>query len=172
VALVRWGATTSATRVLPPKGGRAALGGVDRALSEGVAPDHSADTEDLAMALERLHRVARRPGLVVVVSDLRDDSHWERGLSLLARQHRVLVAEVSDPREQALPDAGIVVMVDPETGDHVEVDTSSARVRAAFADAEAERRTVVAERLKRCRVQHLEVSTAGDWLRDLGRALR
>jgi uncharacterized protein (DUF58 family) len=63
-------------------------------------------------------------------------------------------------------------MVDPETGDDVEVDTSSPRVRAAFATAEAERRAVVAERLRRCRVQRLQVSTDGDWLRELGRALR
>jgi uncharacterized protein (DUF58 family) len=172
VALLRWGATTSATRVVPPKGGRAALGGIDRALAEGVAADRSIRTESFADALERLHRVARRPGLVVIASDLRDDSRWERPLSLLARQHRVLVAEVSDPREHALPDAGIVVVVDPENGDHVEVDTSSARVREAFAAAEAERRAEIAERLRRCRVQHLQVSTDGDWLRDLGRALR
>ncbi|MEV4419863.1 DUF58 domain-containing protein [Patulibacter sp. NPDC049589] len=172
VALLRWGADASATRVLPPKGGRPALGAVDRALAEGVAADRSIHTEDLAGALERLHRVARRPGLVVIASDLRDDSRWERSLSMLARQHRVIVAEVSDPREQALPDAGIVVMVDPENGDHVEVDTSSPRVREAFGRAEAERRADVAERLRRCRVQHLAVSTDGDWLRDLGRALR
>jgi uncharacterized protein (DUF58 family) len=172
VALLRWGAAAQATRVLPPKGGRPALGAVDRALSEGVAPDTTPGAESFASALERLHRVARRPGLVVVVSDLRDDSAWERPLSMLARQHRVLVAEVSDPREHELPDAGLVVVVDPESGDHVEVDTSSERVRAAFRDAEAERRGTVAARLRRCRVQHLRVSTDGDWLRDLGRALR
>ncbi len=172
VSLLRWGSPAQATRVLPPKGGRPALGAIDRALSEGVAADRSAGAEDLAGALERLHRVARRPGLVVVVSDLRDDSPWERGLAMLARQHRVLVAEVSDPREQELPDAGLVVVVDPETGDDVEVDTSSPRVREAFATAEAQRRAEVAARLRRCRVQHLQVSTAGDWLRDLGRALR
>lgn len=172
VALLRWGATSSATRVLPPKGGRPALGAVDRALAEGVAHDRSPGVESFATALERLHRVARRPGLVVVVSDLRDDSAWERPLSMLARQHRVLVAEVSDPREHALPDAGIVVVVDPETGDDVEVDTSSTRVRAEFAAAESDRRAEVAARLRRSRVQHLRVSTDGDWLRDLGRALR
>lgn len=172
VGLLRWGAPSSATRVLPPKGGRAALGAIDRALGEGVAADRSAGAEDLATALDRLHRVARRPGLVVVVSDLRDDSAWERPLSILARQHRVLVAEVSDPREQALPDAGLVVMIDPETGADVEVDTSSPRVRATFAAAEAERRGAVADRLRRARVQRLAVSTDGDWLRELGRALR
>jgi uncharacterized protein (DUF58 family) len=172
VALVRWGADPKATRVLPPRGGRPAIGAIDRALREGVAPDGAAGTEDLATALDRLHRVARRPGLVVVVSDLRDPSPWERPLAILARQHRVLAVEIADRRESALPDAGLVVMIDPETGQDVEVDTSSPRVREAFAAAEAERRATVDAALRRARAGHVRLDTDGDWLRELGRALR
>ncbi|MGX6448879.1 DUF58 domain-containing protein, partial [Patulibacter sp. S7RM1-6] len=152
-------------------GGRAALGKVDRALAEGVAADRTADAEDLATALGRLTRIARRPGIVTVVSDLRDGSAWERPLSVLARQHRVLVVEVVDPRELELPDAGTVLMVDPETSDDVEVDTSSPRLRAAFARAEAERRARARTAVRRTRSGFLTVTTDGDWLRELGRGL-
>jgi uncharacterized protein (DUF58 family) len=171
VGLLRFGADLQAGRVLPPRGGRPALGAIDRALRDGVAPDRATGAEDLGAALGRLHRVARRPGLIVVVSDLRDPDGWERPLAVLGRQHRVLVVEVSDPRESALPDAGLLVMVDPETGDDVEVDTSSPRVRAAFAAAEAQRRDGIDAALRRARAGHLRVDTSGDWLRDLGRAL-
>ncbi|WP_210495498.1 DUF58 domain-containing protein [Patulibacter sp. SYSU D01012] len=171
IALFRWGAGAGATRLVPPAGGRGALGTVDRALAEGVAPDGTADAEDLATALGRLTRIARRPGIVTVVSDLRDGSAWERPLSVLARQHRVLVIEVVDPRELALPDAGTLLLVDPETGEDVEVDTSSRRLREAFARAESERREGVRAAVRRTRSGFLTVTTDGDWLRELGRGL-
>jgi uncharacterized protein (DUF58 family) len=172
VGLLRWGAHPTSTTMLPPAGGRPALGAVDRALSEGVSPDGATDTEDLATALGRLQRVARRPGLIALISDFRDPSDWERPLSVLARRHRIVAIEVNDPRELALPDAGLMVMVDPNTGDTVEVDTSSPRLREAFATAEAERRRTLHAALRRVRARHVTLSTDGDWLRDLGRGLR
>ena len=170
VALLRWGGP-DVTTLLPPAGGRPALGAIDRVLAEGVAPDHLPAAENLEQALGRLHRVARRPGMVVVIGDLRDGSGWERRLSLLSRRHRLLVAEIGDPLEQRLPDVGVVTMEDPETGERLEVDTSSPLLRARFAAAEQERRTAVAQALRRARARHLVIDSEGDWLRALGRGL-
>ncbi len=171
IALLRWGGPAGAT-FLPPAGGRPALGAIDRVLAEGVGPDRRRSPEDLAGALRRVHQVARKPGMVVVVSDLRDPSGWERRLSLLGQRHRLLVAEVVDPLEQELPDAGVVLMEDPETGEQLEVDTSSPVLRERFAAAEASRRAAIHEALRRTRARHLVVQTDGDWLRALGRGLR
>lgn len=172
VALLRFGAHPTTTTLLPPSGGRPALGAIDRALAEGVAADGAPDREDLETALGRLHRIARRPGLVAVVSDFRDPTGWERPLSVLARRHRIVAIDVSDPRERELPDAGLLMMVDPNSGRTVEVDSSSPRVREAFAAAEADRRATVHAALSRVRARHIELSTAQQWLRDLGRGLR
>jgi uncharacterized protein (DUF58 family) len=172
VSLLRCGAHPTATTLLPPAGGRPALGAIDRALSEGVAADGAPDREDLETALGRLHRIARRPGLVAVVSDFRDPSAWERPLSILGRRHRIVAIDVSDPREHELPDAGMVMMVDPNSGRTVEVDTSSPRIRAAFATAESERREQVLGALRRVQARHIDLSTDSEWLRDLGRGLR
>jgi uncharacterized protein (DUF58 family) len=65
-----------------------------------------------------------------------------------------------------------MVLVDPEDGRQVEVDTRSRAVREAFAAAEAERRERLREDLRRSGARHLVVSTDGDWLRGLGRGLR
>lgn len=172
VALLRWGTPTTHGVLLPPAGGRPALGAIERVLSEGVAADGAPDPEQLADALRRLHRVARRPGMVVVVSDLRDGSAWERPLAMLGRRHRLVVTEIFDPRERVLPDAGLVAMVDPETGEEIEVDTSSPRLRAAFTEAERERSAAIDDALRRVQARHVALSTDGDWLRDLGRGLR
>ena len=160
------------TRMLPPRGGRGARGPVARVLTEGVAPDGHDEPQALREVLERLVKLARRPGLVVVVSDFREDSNWARPLGMLGARTRVVAVEVADPREHDLPDAGMLAVVDPETGELVEVDTSASRLRAEFAAAERERREALAARLRRGRARHVELSTAGDWLRELGRGLR
>lgn len=171
VALVRFGA--GEPRLLPPRGGKPGVVGLRRAMAEGVAPDGAApDPHCLARALVRTGRVAQQAGLVVIVSDFRDDVGWERPLGALASRHSVLAVEVHDPREGDLPAVGRLRLVDPETGRHVEVDTSRRGVRERFAAAERERRDGLATELRRLRVAHVSLSTAGDWLADLGRTLR
>jgi uncharacterized protein (DUF58 family) len=169
VAVVSAGAPVSST--LPPRSGRRALARVRRLVSAGVAPDATPAALSLAAALERVARLARARGLVAVVSDFRDDG-WQAPLRALAQRHAVTAIEIVDPREAELPDAGHLVLVDPETGRTVEADTASPRVRALFAAAEAERRAEVAAALRRARAHHVTLSTAEDWLRGLARVLR
>jgi uncharacterized protein (DUF58 family) len=166
-ALLRAGAADEL--MLPPRGGRHAQLAIERALREGVAPDAArAARGALARALLRAGRVARRPGLVVVVSDFREDG-WRAPLAALAARHTVVAVEVRDPREAALPRAGHLALVDPETGALVEIDSSSARVRERYATLEAERRESVAADLRAARADHIVLDTGHDWLRALGR---
>jgi uncharacterized protein (DUF58 family) len=143
-----------------------------RTLAEGVAPDGQHDAEGLAGALRRAGRLARQPGLVVVISDFRDQGGWERPLGSLRMRHSVLAVEISDPRETELPAAGHLMLVDPETGRRIRVDTSRRRLRERFAELERERSEMVARELRRLRVEHVALSTGGDWLLELGRRLR
>ena len=158
-------------RLLPPQGGRQALGAVGHLLDEGVSGDGHAEPRALRGAAERVRRLAVQPGLVTVVSDFREED-LERPLHALAARHRVLGIEISDPREEALPDAGMLAFVDPETGRQVEADCSSAAVREAFAAAEAERRAGVADALRRAGARHVRLRTDRDWLRELAVGLR
>jgi uncharacterized protein (DUF58 family) len=160
------------TRVIPPRGGRRALASIGHLLAEGVGADGQEPEEDLREALLRVRRLARRPGLVVIVSDFRDEGDWGRAMHGIAARHGLVAIEVTDPREGALPDSGTVVLVDPETGRQVEADTASPQLRERFAAAEAERRAKVATALRRGGADHIVLSTAGDWMRDLAKALR
>ncbi|MGI8623737.1 MAG: DUF58 domain-containing protein [Solirubrobacteraceae bacterium] len=157
--------------LLAPRGGRRAMIGLRRALEAGVAPDGHADPEGLGRALQRLGRLARKPGLVVVVSDFRDTGDWQRPLRSLAARHEVVCVEVADPREAELPDAGTVLMVDPETGRQLEADLSSPKLRAAFATAERARALRLGSEIRRSGARHVALLSAGDWLRGLGAGL-
>jgi uncharacterized protein (DUF58 family) len=170
VGMVTFGA--AATGMLPPRGAKPGLVAVRRMLAAGVAPDGRSDPEGLAGALRRVARLARQPGLVVVISDFRDQRDWERPLGSLRVRHSMLAVEILDPREAELPAVGRLALVDPETGERVEVDTSRSRVRRRFAELEGERRAAVARELRRLRVEHVALSTDEDWLLALGRRLR
>jgi uncharacterized protein (DUF58 family) len=159
-------------RVLPPRGSKPGLVALRRALEDGVAQDGHSDPEALAHGLAVVSRVARQPGLVAVISDFREQEGWTRPLGALRTRHSVLAVEVGDPRERELPAVGRLSVVDPETGELLEVDTSRRRVREAFAEAERARREHVAAELRRLRVDHVVLSTESDWLLELGRRLR
>ncbi len=170
VGLVAFGAAGS--RVLPPRGSKPGMVALRRFLAEGIAPDGQHDRDGLADGLRHVARLARQPGLVVVISDFRDQHAWERPLGSLGVRHSVLGVEIVDPRETELPRLGYLSLVDPESGARIEVDTSRRRVRDRFAAIERERREAVARELRRLRIHHVALSTDQDWLVALGRNLR
>jgi uncharacterized protein (DUF58 family) len=157
-------------RLLPPRGGRGARVGLRRALGEGVAADGTTG-EPLSRALMRIGRLARPRSLVVVVSDFAGPTDWAKPIAALTARHTVMAVEVYDPRERDLPAVGRLALVDPETGEQVEVDTADRRLRERFAEATAEERAAVASALRRAGAEHVILSTEGRWARELGRRL-
>ncbi len=154
------------TSSVPARSGRVHL----RALLHRVAAARRGDgggTTDLGAALEACGRLARRRGLVVVVSDFVGLCGWERPLRGLASRHDVLAVEILDPRELELPDIGVVALVDPETGATLEVQTSDRRLRARFAEAAADQRQANRVAIRGAGSDHLVLRTDGDWLADL-----
>jgi uncharacterized protein (DUF58 family) len=129
---------------------------------------------DLAAALESLRRPPRRRGLVVVISDFlgtdaTGTADWERPLRGLSARQELLAIEVVDPRELELADVGLLTVVDPESGQTLEVPTGSAEVRRRFAEGAAAQRREIAAALRRCGAGHLRLQTDRDWLADVAR---
>jgi uncharacterized protein (DUF58 family) len=159
------------SRTLPPRQGRVGLIGLLSALEDDRG-DGRAPLATLPEALRRTGAVSQQRTLVVVVSDFRGPLTWRRELLELAGGHDVLAVEIRDPREQELPNAGELWLVDPETGRQLRVDTRDARLRARFAAAAAEERTGLARMLSALGVRHVVLSTEGDWLRTLAAFLK
>jgi uncharacterized protein (DUF58 family) len=90
----------------------------------------------------------------------------------LAEHHDVLAVEIRDPREQELPDVGVLWLVDAETGRRLQVDTSRRKLRERFAVAASAERASLAAELRSVGAEHVVVTTAGDWLRPLAAFLR
>jgi uncharacterized protein (DUF58 family) len=155
---------------VPPRQGRVGLVGVLLQMREVAARDEyalPAAPDSLGDALARTRRHVRERSLVVIVSDLRGARDWAGGLRELCVRQEVIVCEIRDPAEESLPDVGEVVLVDPETGRHVRVDTGRRRFRERYAAAAAEERELVAQDIRSAGAHHLLLATDDDWLRPL-----
>lgn len=113
---------------------------------------------DVGEAARFLSNVAKKRGVVFVISDLLDIS-FESPLRTLGQKHDTIALVPNDPRELELPVVGRVALEDAETGDAAEVDTSDRRVRAAYAEAAAERRMERRRALGRVGIDSVELFT-------------
>jgi uncharacterized protein (DUF58 family) len=126
---------------------------------------------DLGAGLRQADRVARRRGLVAVISDFLDGGEWQQPLAVLGRRHDVLCFEVLDPRELELPDVGSLTLVDAESGRKRWVNTRSERLRRRYRIAAEEQRRDIGQRIRAAGADHVILRTDGDWVADLVRQI-
>ena len=110
--------------VAPARGRDHAL----RIVRDLLALDPRGTGTDLSQALGFARRVMKRRGIVAVISDFQADG-YERALGILRRRHDVIALQLWDPHEHEAPAAGLVALLDPETGERVVVDASDPEVR-------------------------------------------
>jgi uncharacterized protein (DUF58 family) len=104
----------------------------------------------------------KRRSVVFVVSDFISAPGWHKPLAELAQRHEVVAVRVYDPLEMALPDLGLVVVQDAETGEQVFVDTGARGFRERFEAAAARREAELRSALARAGVDTLELNTEAD----------
>ena len=107
----------------------------------------------------------KRRSLLFVISDFISEPGWEKSLSSLNRRHEVIAVRLFDPRETELPDVGMVVMEDAETGEQLFVDTHDKKFRKRFFDASLKREKELNESFQRAGVDVLPLSTEDDLVR-------
>ena len=107
-------------------------------------------------------RTIKRRSLVIIVSDFISEPGWDRPLLLLSQRHEVVAIRLFDPRETVLPNAGLIVVEDVETGELLSVDTSDPEFRRRFQDVAAAREVEVRAAARRARVDLHAVSTEDD----------
>lgn len=124
---------------------------------------------ELAQLLDGGLKSIKRRSLIFVVSDFISAPGWERSLKLLSQHHEVLAIRLWDPREIELPDIGMIVMEDAETGEQLLVDTSDRQFRKAYAEMSQQREAELAATFKRSGVDPLSLSTEDDLVRAIVR---
>src|SRR5580692_10057786 len=119
-------------------------------------------TTDLAAMLDAVAKLARRRALIVVISDFIGDGDWERSLLRLVPRHEVVALRVIDTADDELPDAGLVVVEDAETGEQLLIDSSDPLLRARLRAGVEERDARLAAGMSRAGVPIHRIDTSAD----------
>ena len=154
--------------VIPPRKGRRH---VLRIIRDLLAFEPVGRGTDMVIAIDYVAKMLNQKAIVFIVSDFleRDISH---PLKILAQRHDVVAVTVEDPSERDLPDIGIARLMDPETGDTFEVDTSSKNVREAYSGHVTAEREERKHLLRRLAIDEVAVRTEGGAVEPLLRFFR
>jgi uncharacterized protein (DUF58 family) len=151
---------------IAPRRGRAHAQVLVRAAVE-AAMRRPKGVADLENATRYLERVSVKKAVVLVLSDFLD-LPFERPLARLNRKHDVIAIPIVDPREDRFPDRGLARVVDLESGEARMIDLAQAGV----AKRSKQRREHLARRFRSAAIDHLPISTAVPYDRELLRFFR
>lgn len=82
-------------------------------------------------ALATLNKMIKKKSIVFLISDF-VDFNYEKSMKLASRKHDLVPIVIEDPKEKALPKAGLVYLEDNETGETMYLDTANEQVRQSY----------------------------------------
>ena len=126
---------------------------------------------DIKQALDFMGRVTPRRAVVFLVSDFQA-AGYEKRLRIASRRHDLIAVSLKDPRESALPAAGLIELEDAETGERLLVDTGNAKVRRRYETLAREREDKLAASFRSMAIDQIPVVTGEDYVRDLVKFFR
>ena len=109
--------------------------------------------------LQSAFQVMRRRSLVFVVSDFISTPGWAQPLAHIAQRHEIIAVRLYDPLEMELPDLGLLVVQDAETGEQLFVDTHDRTFRKRFTEAAARREQALRTAFSKAGVDAIELAT-------------
>lgn len=149
-------------KYIPPKKGRKHILYIIREMLDFKPESRKTD---IGGAMEFFTRVMKRRTTAFVLSDFYDRHDFFKQMQIANNKHDVMVIQVYDKWAKALPDVGLVKVVDAESGHEMYVDTSSKKVRTAHARYWIERQQMLKDTLSRANVDWVSVATDDDYVK-------
>lgn len=147
--------------MIPARSGRNHVLHIIKALNARPQLPKAAET-DLEDFFRSAFNIMKRRSMVFVMSDFLSAPGWERALGHIARRHETVAVRLYDPLEMEMPDLGMVMMEDAETGEQMLVDTHDAGLRRRFAELSQAREAHMLEAFGTAGVDGLELATTDD----------
>ncbi len=122
---------------------------------------------DISQVLKYLTNAIKKRCTAFLISDFIDKEGFKDALTVANRKHDMVAIQVYDRRETELPAVGLMKIKDAETGKERWIDSSSARVRAAYKEWWEKRQAKMSDTFKKCRVDSVSVRTEDDYVKAL-----
>ncbi|WP_411825262.1 DUF58 domain-containing protein [Luteolibacter sp. AS25] len=121
---------------------------------------------DLSQALDYLNQIRSRRCVVFLFSDFLDDDYAD-SLRRTAHLHDLICISLTDPREHYLPSAGILEIIDSETGELRSLDCTDPRTRAQIQQTSQASAAALRNLCHEIKADLLPLSTADDFLHEI-----
>ena len=122
---------------------------------------------DISQVLKYLTNAIKKRCTAFLISDFIDKEGFKDALTVANRKHDMVAIQVYDRRETELPAVGLMKIKGAETGKEQWIDSSSARVRAAYKEWWEKRQAKMSDTFKKCRVDSVSVRTEDDYVKAL-----
>lgn len=156
-------------KFIPPRKGRSHLLRIIREIIE-LKPESSGT--DIGGALRFLTNAMKQKCTAFLLSDMMDTDasgapRYEDAIKVAAGRHDLSVIKVFDPRERTIPDIGLVNVKDSETGETAWINTSSSKVREAYAKAAQDADMKATKLMRQYQIDSVDISTGSDYVKGL-----
>lgn len=156
-------------KFIPPKKGRSHLLHIIR---EIIELEPSSSGTDISAALRFLTNAIKQKCTAFLLSDMMDtdaegNPNYEDAIKVAVNRHDLSVIKIYDPRERVVPDVGLVNVKDSETGESAWVNTSSRKMREAYAQTTKNADDKALKLLRRYQIDSVDISTGSDYVRGL-----
>lgn len=151
-------------KFIPPKTGRKHILYIIRELLD-FKP--TSIRTNIKVAVEYLTNIMKRRCTAFIVSDFMDKSDYSQPLDIANRKHDIVAIQLFDRRIEDLPNVGLMLVQDSETGHLQYIDTSNKRVREAHHQWWMTQQTHLKKVLTHSRVDVISIRTDQDYVRAL-----
>ena len=154
---------------IPPKKGRSHL---LRIIREIIELKPTSDGTDIGAALQFLTNAMKKKCTAFLLSDMIDataDSRprYEEALKVASGRHDLSVLKIYDPREQSIPNIGLVHVKDSETGKSAWVNTASRKTRESYSEWFANLSEAETRLFNRYKIDSVDIATSDDYVKRL-----
>jgi uncharacterized protein (DUF58 family) len=150
-------------KVIPPKKGKKH---VLRLIREMYTTKPTGNRTDIADALSYVNRLLNRKSIIVLASDF-EDENFEKQQKITSKKHDLVNLIIRDRLEEELPDAGVIPLLDAESGDQILIDTSDRKVRSEYKKKMWERKKSLNEYFVKNKMDYVDVYTNESYIRPL-----
>ncbi len=151
-------------KFIPPKKGRSHILRIIREMI-ALEPTQTKGT-NVHAALDYLNNVLKKRTITFLLSDF-ISAPYEKALQLAARKHDLVGMQVYDRGDQELPMAGLVQVMDAETGSLQWIDTEDKTVRTQYAKAFNQHKSYCNQSFRKSGASLLTIRTDEDYVKSL-----
>lgn len=148
---------------IPPKKGRKHILRIIRELIEFKPNSNLTNIGDV---VQHFNNLVKKRAIAFLISDF-IGQNLEKALKITAKKHDLIALRIYDQREKELPNVGLTLFEDGESGKRKWINTSKKRVRETYYNNSLSREHNILEIFKKSKVDHANICIQSGYIQPL-----